>query len=562
MRWMTRWMMPAALAALAGSAAIAQDTAHDMAPTMTEHGHPAPPPSAPAALPTPATPAAGHADHMGHDDGIAPKVPTLLPGYGGGGFAVTTAVPRAQAFFANGLELHAAFAHTAAIEAMTEAVRLDPACAMCLWGEALTRGPTINFGKDAKERKALRPLVRRAAALAARTGTPREKALIAALDQRYRPGAVPGRDRAYADAMKRVGAHWPQDDDVAVLADDAAMVALGSSVGDDPSPDAIAAAKAKAGLIAADLERVLARSPRHTPAIHFYIHATEIAGEPERAERYADTLGALAPSASHLVHMPSHTYYWVGRYEDAAQANARAVELGKANAARLGLPAPSGVWGLPYHSHNVIFGLGGALMAGDPRIALDLARPLVERVQAQDKVGPFSALLSAHGYYALARFDPAAVPALPEPRAPYLKAVWHYARGEAAIWRGDVPATRAEIAAIPAAIAAPGKQDFGTRSAEAMLTILRGVLDGRIAMHEGRWADAAAAFRTAAVAEESTDFMQLTDPPAFWYPVRRDLAAALLAAGDKAGALKEIDASLALRKRDPEALALRAKIAA
>ena len=122
---------------------------------------------------------------------------------------------------------------------------------------------------------------------------------------------------------------------------------------------------------------------------------------PALAEPYADRLAALAPKASHLVHMPSHTYYWVGRYEDAAKANMRAVELGIDNAKRLGLPPPDGVWGLPYHSHNVTFGLGGALEAGDADIALKLGRPLVARSQAKTEAAPFSQMIAANGYYAI-----------------------------------------------------------------------------------------------------------------------------------------------------------------
>ena len=60
-------------------------------------------------------------------------------------------MPAAQAFFDNGMQLAHAFAHKAAVEAMGEAVRLDPTCAMCLWGQAWARGPTINFGKDQAE---------------------------------------------------------------------------------------------------------------------------------------------------------------------------------------------------------------------------------------------------------------------------------------------------------------------------------------------------------------------------------------------------------------------------
>ena len=149
------------------------------------------------------------------------------------------------------------------------------------------------------------------------------------------------------------------------------------------------------------LEGVLKRDPAYTPAIHFYIHATEAARVPALAEPFADRLATLAPRASHLVHMPSHTYYWVGRYQDAADANMRAVAIGIENAKALGMPTPDGVWGLPYHAHNVIFGLGGALEAGDTKTALYLGRPLVERSQMSIESSPYATVLAVNGYFAL-----------------------------------------------------------------------------------------------------------------------------------------------------------------
>jgi tetratricopeptide (TPR) repeat protein len=496
-----------------------------------------------------------HSDHHNHSDTIAPMEATLLPGYGNGGFAVTTSSPQAQAFFSNGMELGAAFAHSAASEAMREAVRLDPACAMCLWGQALVEGPTINFGKDKAERKPLLALVKQAGKLARKTGTARERDLIAALEKRYRSGKTEKRDAEYAAAMRQVAARYPQDNEIAVLAADAMMVASFSWEGEGFNRPLLEDA-------AALLETVLARAPDHTPAIHFYIHAEEVLEQNAKAEPYANRLESLAPRASHLVHMPSHTWYWLGRYEDAAQTNARAVEIGKANARRLGLPDPTGVWALPYHAHNVIFGLGGALMAGNAAIALDLGRPLVERAQVDEDGGPIRQLLASAGYFALGQFeDPAALLALPEPKLPYYKAAWHYARGEVLARQGDVAGVKAELAAIPAS-AVEGEPDRGHRAPEQMLGIVRAVLAGRIAMLEGRPADAAKAFAEGAAIEETPDFTQFSDPPAFWYPVRRDHAAALLAAGDVEGARTAVEASLKLRPKDAVAEALLAKIAA
>ncbi len=503
---------------------------------------------------------APHGDQHSHTDNLVPKQAMLLPGYGNGGFSITTAVPQAQAFFSNGMELAPAFAHDAAIAAMKEAVRLDPACAMCLWGQTLAEGPTINYGKDAAERAPLYRQAKQAQKMASKVGTLREQALTKALVLRFRPGKnVEKHDKAYARAMQRLAEAYPDDNSIAVLAADATMVA--------------ASTEAEVGLAIPLIETVLARAPDDTPAIHFYIHASEIIGKSAQAEPYADRLAALAPKASHLVHMPSHTFYWVGRYQDAATTNLRAVELGITNAQELGLKGSEGVWGLPYHAHNVIFGLGGALMAGDAKVGLMLARPLVENSAAQDKAHPVMQLLAASGYFALARFDdPATVLALPEPKLPYLKAARHYARGEVLAGRGDVAGIEAELVAIPATLVEPkpatkrgrfsDEEDEMPRAPEQMLGITRAVLQGRIAMLQGRHDDAAKAFTTAAEIEETHDFSRFSDPPAFWYPVRRDVAMALLAAGDVAGAMRELQASLKLRPKDPTALILMREVEA
>jgi tetratricopeptide (TPR) repeat protein len=501
--------------------------------------------------PARSTPAAEVTHPEGHDhtDSLAPKSAQLLPGYGNGGFAITGASAEAQAFFSNGMELAAAFAHKASVDAMVEAVRLDPDCAMCVWGQAYTGGPTINYGADLKERAELYVMLGTAERLAKNGATRRERDLIKAFRQRYRPGStIEKRDAAFARDMLKLVKRYPGDNTIAVLTADAMIQAM---TGDNYKAEAL-----KASVL---LEEVLARAPDDTPAIHFYIHATEIAGVPARAEPYADRLGALAPRASHLVHMPSHTYYWVGRYQDAASVNHRAVELGKENAARLGLGEPGGVWGLPYHVHNVIFGLGGALMAGDASIALELGRPLVDHSQADTEAKPVMQLLAAAGYFAIARFDePAAVLARPEPKLPYLQAAWHYARGEVFARQGDLAGLRAEIAALPEDALTKANPEL--KAPDQMVAIVRLVLVGRLAMAEQRWADAAAAFKAAAEIEETPDFMQFADPPAFWYPVRRDYAAALLASGEKDGARREVEASLKLRPKDPVAEALLARV--
>ncbi len=482
-------------------------------------------------------------------DDTATTRPELLEGYGKGGFAITTTVPAAQAFFDNGMQLGAAFAHKASIAAFHEASRLDPGCAMCAWGEAWASGPTINYPVDADDNARLALLTARAENLA-KSGTELERALIAALKRRYVAGGRKGAaNLAFAQAMDGIAKAHPKDNAIATLAADAWLIAAGDAK--DWHDDVYRSV--------ALLQDALVRDPDYSPAIHFYIHASEMAGVPERATPFADRLTGLAPKASHLVHMPSHTYYWIGRYQDAADANVRAVALGIDNARRLGMPLPDGVWNLPYHAHNVHFGVGGALMSGDAKSALALSDPLVRVAATRDTGSVFSQAIAGMAYFAEGRFaEPGTVLAFPEPKLPYLKAYWRYARGEAQARLGNSAAVRSEANHIPWTIRSDAGQEhaaIGTRLAR----IARLVLLGRAEMLDNRPATALAFFRKAAALQEDKTLKDFSDPPLWWYPVRRSVAEALLATGDAKAALAEADATLKMRPLDPMTLDVRAR---
>ena len=171
----------------------------------------------------------------------------------------------------------------------------------------------------------------------------REQALIEALATRYStdpdadPAALAG---AYADAMAAARAQFPDDQDIAVLFADALM---NTSPWDYWELDG-RTLKGRLGEAAAALEGVLAANPDHPGAIHMYIHLTEASATPEKAEPYADRLAALMPAAGHIVHMPSHTYYRVGRYLDSLKTNLKAVGADEAYLAQVqagGAPSPT-----------------------------------------------------------------------------------------------------------------------------------------------------------------------------------------------------------------------------
>jgi tetratricopeptide (TPR) repeat protein len=463
-----------------------------------------------------------------------------VPGVGTGGFPIATRSVAAQGWFDYGMALAGAFYHADAVAAFRRARDLDPACAMCAWGEAWAEGPTVNFDVSADVRREAGDLLVRASSLAS-TEAAKNRELIAALRQRY-AGAPREADLAYATAMDALSRRYPHDNAIAVLNSDAWLELY-----------TIWSDRRGVNRAVELLRPVLWRSPGDTAAIHFYIHATEFAGEPGRAEPYADRIGALAPGASHLVHMASHTFFRVGRYEDAAVANARAIAADGAYMRATHDGRPQGA--VLYHAHDVRFGLAGAMAAGDGPLAVRLADHAAfafPAALATDSVarGALGAAAMAYGRYAPER---ALRMAPPGPAQPYLAVLRHYARGEAFAARGDLSAVGREADALDAAFEqAERTADRLVGRERAVARIARLTLRGRAAMIAGRPQAAAAAFRAAAgIQDQDLSGLWDFDPPPWWYPERRSLAAALLAAGEPAEAAAEARAALARWPRDP-----------
>lgn len=102
----------------------------------------------------------------------------MLSGMGNDHMRVDTSSPEAQRWFDYALTLARAFEHGDAKLAFAKAASLDPSCSLCLWGEAYSLGPTINFLVDRNQSNAALALARRARRLArgplvSRGGRPR-----------------------------------------------------------------------------------------------------------------------------------------------------------------------------------------------------------------------------------------------------------------------------------------------------------------------------------------------------------------------------------------------------
>jgi hypothetical protein len=358
----------------------------------------------------------------------------MFPGMGTGAFPVDSANREAQAWFDYGVKLYHGFNHEEAKQAFAKAASLDPACARCAWGEALSLGPTLNYTISQADTEKALAAADRAAGLA-KPDDAKGRALIAALQLRYaKTPAKEGSEVAYGKAMDALTRLYPADDEIAELA---AHALLTPARYDNYTgvPRAIEL-----------LAPILARKPNDTAAIHYYIHATEFAGHAATALPYAKRLADLAPGAAHLVHMGAHTMMHVGLYHEVAVTDAAALKVDTDFKAAQGLTTVGS--DQRYYLHNFQFGLAGALMSGDGELALKFAD---HAAKAFDK-GPADRRVTAtsRSLVALARYAPDRALSVPE-RADdkrIQKIYRHYARGEALAARGDAAGVRREADAV------------------------------------------------------------------------------------------------------------------
>lgn len=457
-------------------------------------------------------------------------------------YPISTTNSEAQSYFQQGLRQTANFNHAEARRAFGKAQRLDPSCAMCFLGEALVLGPNINVPMDPAANAPAIAALKKAQALAS-GASEKERELIEAVATRYSedPAAErPKLDAAFADAMAALSDKHPDDLELAVLAAEAAMDTQPWDYWEPGGKEP----KGRTADVQKRLEGVLAKAPDHPWAIHLYIHLVEASDRPERAEPYADRLAALMPGAGHIVHMPSHIYYRIGRYADSLEANKAASKADETYIAQTGAV---GVYPIGYYSHNVHFVLVSAQLLGDAETVLAEADKLDKWLSNDVATAvPIAQPVKAAPYFAWAQYaDPDTVLAMPDPPGapPYVKAMWHYARGAAFAAKKDVAGAHTEADAIHRIAQETDWSvlDAWGVPARPVLEVAEDVVRARASQAEGKDDDAIGHWRKAAEAEDTIPYME---PPFWYYPVRQSLGAALLKTGKPDEAQKEFEAAL------------------
>ena len=455
----------------------------------------------------------------------------LFEGMGDYHMPITTADPDAQRYFDQGMVLAFGFNHAESIRSFRAAQTLDPTCAMCFWGEALATGPNINVTSNGKaimapaERASARAAIDQALALMDGV-TPKEQDWIRALDQRYDGQADTPRDpldRAWANALADMASRYPDDTTVASVYAEALMNTM---PWDYWGPDG--EAKPDTQAVIASLEAVMDADPDHPLALHLYIHALEASSNAAKAEPAADRLANLVPGSGHLVHMPSHIYFRVGRYQDSALANIRAAEVDEAYIAQCNA---QGFYPALYYPHNIHFLWASATMQGQSALSLDSARRVVANVRVEQvEQFPTIQFFRTVPMLSLVRFARwEEILEEPEPYEPFAfaRAIWHYGRGVAHAALGDAGAARVELAAIEGLEPEVDEIFMGNvYPARDLLEIAKSLLRGEMAYRSGDAANAVLAFEEAVALQDALPY---TEPPFWYYPTRQSLGAALLA---------------------------------
>ena len=437
--------------------------------------------------------------------------------------AVTTKSPRAQQFFDQGVQMMYAFTPLRAARSFRQAQREDPDCAMCYWGEAWAWGPYLNGGMGPDDAPRAHENIVKAMELAPKHANDVERALIEAMAVRYVEehdnDSRKMLDSAYARAMADVYERFPHDLEVGTLYGESLMLL-------EPRRGRWDIEKPAVRKIHGILEAVLAMDIEHPGACHLYVHATEPTVRPEKAEACADHLGPSIPGASHIQHMPSHTYNRVGRWGDAVRGNLAAWHSD--------LRAEEGTAWAIYPSHNLHMLLFAASMDGQGAIAIQAAKDYGKIVASGNFYEAMTMLRFGRFDEILELEDP--------PDGGIQRGFWDFSRGYAYLRADEAGRASTYLERVRrAAEKTPASETFRGHSAADLLGVVAGILEAEILRHEGE-AERAVEVLNAAI--ELEDGLRYDEPEPLNFSARHWLGDLLLELGHHQDAEEVFEAAL------------------
>lgn len=444
-------------------------------------------------------------------------IPSALGSYT---WTISTSIPAAQDYFKQGMQLRWAYNVDESARSMAEARRLDPNCAICYWGEAFALGSFLNGGMTAEKAPYAHAAIEKAVALAG-NASDKERDLIMAARVRYPADYDPANrrpvDEAFAAEMQKVYEKYPGDHDVAVVYG-VALFMLEERRGyrDIADPDVIRLHGVLTGVLDEDIA--------HPGACHLYIHATESSQQPERALACAEHLSDAIPVASHIQHMPSHTWNEVGHWGKSVRANIKATHSDQKAAQNKGF-SYAGM----HNQHMLLF---AASMDGQGAVATQAGKDYAKSTN--------NTMYQVLTLLRFGRFDEI-LQVIARPTGEAEGGFWDFAQGYAELRQGNMAAAKSYLAKVQR-IATTSDASFRFHKADQLMGLSASILEGEILRAEGDLDGAIAAFRKAA---EWDDKQPYDEPEPIPYAARHWLGAALIEAGRYAEAEKEYRTELA-----------------
>ncbi|HEX2549048.1 MAG TPA: hypothetical protein VHM20_04410 [Gammaproteobacteria bacterium] len=253
-----------------------------------------------------ATTALAHSDHGSHLGNI---------------YFQTSGSQAAQPFFIKGVKLLHSFEYSLAIDAFREALKCDSHFAMAYWGMAMTYNHPLWNEQDYEEgAKILKVFAKNPQERIQKAKLPIEKGFINAINLLYGPGTKKARDIAYKDAMQKLYQQHPEHSEVALFY---ALSLLGSTGGERDIENYM-----KAAGIA---EIIYQKQQDHPGVLHYLLHTYDDPVHAPLGLRAARAFAAVAPDASHALHMPSHVFFALGLWDDVIRSNQMAWDAGLKN---------------------------------------------------------------------------------------------------------------------------------------------------------------------------------------------------------------------------------------
>jgi tetratricopeptide (TPR) repeat protein len=451
-----------------------------------------------------------------------PTPVVLLPDLGNHHHPIATKVPDAQRFFDQGLVLVFGFNREEALRSFRRASELDPASPMPYWGLALAYGLHLNMNidMDVAHREAY-GAIQKALALS-RNASPYERSYVEALARRCSNDPKPDvakLDSAYAAAMGTLVKNYPDDLDAAAFYAESLMD-LHRYEWFDASGNPTNATTQILDL----LESILVRDPTHSLANHLYVHVLDTSPYPQRALNAAAHLERDVTGAGHLPHMGGHIYASVGDFESAARVNEIAAAADRRFMSETNIS--HGTYASSYYPHNLHFLVYSRAEQGLAPQAIQAAETLRSfcepRLSDMPEMTDYYLRVPFLTLLRLQRWDDVLAYPKPIPHAIMSGALWHYARAMALMAKKENAQANEEQHLFEAARnAIPTGTMFVFNPADKIMQLASTVLRARFA--EG---DESISLWRQAVAQQ--DALLYDDPPAWYYPLRESLGAALL----------------------------------